>query len=273
MKAAHFANTLGGGIYNPHLKVVVPASSKRVNIEWERSKNKIARAIGILPHPVDKKSMLWTNSAGSEQELINHANTLAPAFRDMCRDVSKKVGREVNFGPGDRCIVKAPESLHRKVAQDARVMGADQRDSLSKIGDALRGTLIVEKPGDIKNVVNEVIKLVNDQGGQVVFKNLWAEERQSGYMGVHAKILLPLAKEGPDSEKTLIVELQIHLKCIMDGTENCVKEREHLIYEHIRTGGVVNPAELSAASRLLYLTALKEYESLEQINQSRGKQP
>lgn len=267
-QAAGVVNVLGGGIYSHQLGVVLPVNPMRVNMEWEHSKNKIARAIGILPHPTNTESRLWTNSANSEKELLDHSNKLAPFFKDMCNQVALTVGGNANFGPGDKYIVKAPDSLHRKIAQDAHVMGISESDSLSKIGDALRGTLVVEKPEQIQQVAKEIIKKVEENQGKVVFKNLWEEDRQSGYVGVHAKIFLPLAKEGPDSKKTLIVELQIHLKNIMDGTEECVKERSHIIYNQVRTGAV-NTAELASASKLLFLTALREYEASLQINTAR----
>ena len=51
--------------------------------------------------------------------------------------------------------------------------------------------------------------------------------------------------------------MQIHLDSIVDGTALSAKERAHLIYENVRTEES-SPAELSAASKLLFLTAMQE---------------
>lgn len=246
---------LGGGSYSISLKAIMPANPMQVQMQWEQMKNKIARVVNILPFPVNKESMLWDNTASSISEILSDAKKLSPIFQKICRDVANIKKCRVNYGPNDKCIIKSEESLTRKVKQDAHVMGISETDSLKKIGDALRGTLIVKRPSEIASIVDLIAKKVKDIGGSIVVKNLWAEDRLSGYVGVHAKILLPVPVEKGEKQKYLIVELQIHLKAVMDGTENCAKERQHLIYENVRTAKF-NPLEVSAASKLIYLTAM-----------------
>ncbi len=245
------------GFYSEDLKAVLPTQPILTQLLWEQRKNQVARTIGVLPNPATLESMLWSNSATTQSELIEQSKKLAPAFKEMCHQIGKQTGTKPYFGEQDRYIVKTPTSLARKVAQDAKVMATSEQDSLAKIGDALRGTIVVDSPTQIPKVVKAIIAQVQQQGGEVVFKNLWAEDRASGYLGVHAKMNLPLPPQEGSSEKgTILVELQIHLKPLMDGTEECVKEYSHGLYERARVG-VVNPTDIYTASKLMFLMALQ----------------
>lgn len=246
------------GFYNEDLKAVLPVQPVLTQILWEQRKNQVARTIGVLPNPATLESMLWSNSATTQSELIEQSQKLAPTFKEMCHQIGEQTNTNPYFGPQDRYIVKTPSSLARKVAQDAKVMATSEQDSLAKIGDALRGTIVVDSPTQIPKVVEAIIAQVQQQGGEVVFKNLWAEDRASGYLGVHAKMNLPLPpQEGSSENGTILVELQVHLKPLMNGTEECVKEYAHGLYERARVG-VVDPADIYIASKLMFLTALQK---------------
>ena len=159
---------------------------------------------------------------------------------------------------GDKEIVKSETSLSRKVIQDASHLNISQSEAVTKIRDALRGTLIVNTPKQVPLIAKAIQDFVARQGGEVIFRNFWEEERADGYVGVHAKILLPFFDQEQETveKKYVIAEIQIHLRSIMDGTKKSAKEREHKIYEKLRKEDF-DTETISSASMLLYLTGIK----------------
>ncbi len=255
-KAARLANDrFGGGVYNRKIEAVIPCDGMAAHVEWVQAKNRIAREIGIIPSP-SLDNYLWQNSATSVRELLHDAQALSKDFHDKCEDIAASAHSVANFGPKDACFLKSEASLERKVNQDSKFLGISKQQALSKIGDALRGTIYTDNPKKVQKIVEGVIEYANEKQGKVVFKNIWAEERESGYVGLHAKIYLPVPSSEGEKAKYLIVELQIHLESIMNGSELCPKEREHLIYEKVRTGSF-NPLDVSSASKLIMLAAMR----------------
>ena len=59
------------------------------------------------------------------------------------------------------------------------------------IGDALRGTIIVDTPEQMKKVVAETNAWIEIEGGEIVWKDMFKDEREDGYVGLHGKILMP----------------------------------------------------------------------------------
>lgn len=261
LKAAELAQQkLNGGYYAPKLHVVIPVDAALTEKEWKNAKDRIARAIGPIPNLSNQQTVqFWKNSAKDVDELFQDASAQAPSYKNDFQYIAALTGTTIYFGPDDRNIVKERDSLADKVKRDANSLGISEQEALAKISDALRGTLIVDDFFQISSVIAEIIRYVDYKDGQVVFKNLWAEERkQDGYVGIHAKILLPMATENSAEEPhNIIAEMQIHFRSIVDGTEGSAKEREHTIYESIRHENY-DPSTLSAASRLLYLTAMQE---------------
>jgi len=122
---------------------------------------------------------------------------------------------------------------------------------ISTIGDAIRGSIIVERPEQVRPVLLSVIERVRAQGGKLWVKNFWAEPQSLslGYVGVHIKIRMPLS-----DGRAILMELQLHLKAIMDGMISCAKERAHELYKEISEE--IIPLELISSSQLIYLTAM-----------------
>lgn len=252
-QAAYLVTELGGGIYYPEVDAIVPLDPDRIHFEWQKRRNAIANKIGKI-HPSAIENCVFNNSATSIDELLADAEKLAPDFRKACVRIAKKTNSVAYFGPGNAYLLKSHRSLERKVTQDALKIGISKMESIAKIGDALRGTIITPNPLDIQKIAKEIKAYLTKKNGKVFFRNYWKEERPSGYVGVHAKMLLPI----DGGKRFILAEIQIHLNCIMDGTPNCVKEREHVLYEEGREDHF-DPIIMSYASKLLYLTALKKY--------------
>lgn len=251
------ADEIGGGVYYREVDAIVPFFPSLVRDEWLSYKNAIAERIGlILPAP-SKESALWKNSATTLDQLILDANRAAPYFWEMCLNVAHKTGGVANFGIDNHHMIKSKRSINLKIEESMRD-GLSREEAVTKIRDALRGTIIAETPEQIPLIVQTLKEVAAEMGREFVFINIWNESRPSGYVGIHAKMLYPIYDaKGNDTQRNIIIEIQIHLRCIMDGTSTCVKEREHSLYEQMRMRGI-DPAIQTSASTLLYLTALKQ---------------
>lgn len=257
-QAALLAESLGGSKYNAELQAFVPCNPQWVHQEWKKYKNLISSQIGdITPVLYEKES--WKNSATTIEQLLQDAETYAPSFVQMAEQIASQTGSIANFGADNQHLIKSFDSLKRKVDSDMVEKGVDELTAISKIADAVRGTIITERAENTELIAELIKTYIASQGGSVAFKNYWVKERDSGYTAIHAKIFMPFGSDGEkDASKWILCELQIHLSYIMDGTDSCVKEREHLLYEHQRMADY-DSSTLAAASQLLYLTKLQQY--------------
>ena len=259
LKAADFAEKkLKGGYYDNDLHAVIPCDVPQIEKEWKKAKDRIARVIGPIPNLSTKNSFLWENSSKSVDDLLFDANSLAPFFKESFQNIALAVKGRVNFGPGDQSLIKSHESLINKVNRDASDLHLSEEEAIAKIGDTIRGTIIVDDLDKIPEVIVEILDYVDQHEAKVVFKNMWKEDRESGYIGIHAKLLLPLPQTEAFAEKRYILaEMQIHLNSIVDGTAQSAKERAHVIYEQVRLEEIYLPT-LAAASKLIFLTAMQD---------------
>lgn len=262
-KAAYSVVELGGGFYYNDLEVVIPFQPELVHKEWQIIKKKIAKRIGKITPVASVENFLWQNSATSIDELLEDAQISAFHFFNACKNIAKKTNSRISFGPENAYLIKSKKSLSRKVTRDAQEIGISEEQAVAKIGDVIRGTIITDSPDNIPRIVEEIKDWVAEAGGEVFFRNYWIEERQSGYVGIHAKLILPVDEY--HVEKFILAELQIHLPFIMDGSRGCVKEREHILYDKWKSHHF-DPDMLSAASKLLYLTALKKYDDNSEVS-------
>lgn len=248
---------LGGGVYDYEVEAVIPFFPSQIRREWKRYKNEIAERIGpVYPLPT-VQSNLWENSAKTIDDLLKDARLTAPYFKEKCVQIAKKTDAVAYFGAGDESIVKSRASLTRKVKRISQELGVSEEQAVSRVRDALRGTIAVDTPEQISLVVDAIKEFAQSEKREVVFINIWEENRLTGYIGVHAKLLLPVYEKQMCIQKNIIVEIQIHLKCVMESTRSSVKEGGHFLYEHVRDGEP--DAELQAsASTLMYLAALKQ---------------
>lgn len=256
IKAAELAEEkLHGGHYDDKIHTVIPEDLMLTEKEWKQTKDRIAQVIGPVPSSSDIESALWENSSKTVDELLVDAHAKDPIFKSDFQEIARQKGVIANFGPGNEFSVKSRASLVDKVDRYAKALEVSKTEAVTKIGDALRGTIIVDEVEKIPEIIALIADYADKQGAKVVFNNLWAEDRESGYVGIHAKLLLPVSKEG--GTHYLMAEMQIHLDSIVDGTAMSAKERAHLIYENVRSEEA-SLAELSAASKLLFLTAMQE---------------
>lgn len=257
-RSLRIVKELGGGVYNRELEAIIPLNPQEVKRNWVELKNLIAQEIGPLYPPPSRSSANWKNTAQTIEQLLKDAQTAAPLFKEACLQIAEETDSLTYFGTGDREIVKSETSLRRKVIQDASHLNISQSEAVTKIRDALRGTLIAKTPKQISLIAKAIQDFVSRQGGEVIFRNFWEEERADGYVGVHAKVLLPFFDQEQEilKQKYVIAEIQIHLSSIMDGTKRSAKEREHKIYEKLRRDDF-DKETISSASMLLYLTGLR----------------
>lgn len=258
LKAAEYAqNRLKGGYYDNGLHAVVPRDILQTEKEWKQAKDRIARVIGPIPN-LSSKNDLWQNSSKNIDHLLDDAKSIAPIFKQDFQNIANAVGGQLNFGPGNQYIVKSRQSLVSKVKQDASELQLSEEEAVARISDALRGTIIVDDLEKIPHVIVEILDYAYEHGTKVIFKNIWQEDRDSGYIGIHAKILLPLPQIDVLAEKRYVLaEMQIHLNSINDGTDQSPKERVHLLYEIQRSEGL-SSSQQKAASKLLYLIAMQD---------------
>jgi|GEM_PF-2891273 len=257
-KAAVLAQRrLRGGYFDEHIHSVIPNDFNKTDMEWKRIKDQIAYLIGPIPYSSPRESASWKNSTKDVDSLLDDARRMSFIFKNDFQSIALQTQTTVHFGSENQFIVKSKESLMKKVKRDAKALNISQEEAIEKIGDALRGTLIVDDLKTIPLVIAEIIQYVDDIGGKVAFRNLWVEDRKSGYVGVHAKILFPLQNEGKkEGNHYILTEMQIHLDSIVDGSEVSAKERAHSIYENLREDD--SPSiQVSAASKLLFLTAME----------------
>lgn len=256
-KSVKTAEEIGGGVYCHEVDAIVPFFPHLIREEWMKEKNAIAERIGPIYPIFSEKKALWRNSANSIDSLIKDAQMAAPYFWEMCVLIAHKTGATPSFGVGNQNILKSRKSITRKV-QESIKLGLSEEEAVSHVRDSLRGTIIVDTPEQIPVVVQSLKEFACEMGREIFFINIWEDNRSSGYVGIHAKMLFPIydAKK-MDTNRNIIVEIQIHLKCIMDGTKTCVKEREQLLYAQMVQQGIDSKIQ-TTASTLLYLTALKQ---------------
>lgn len=259
-KAAQLAETkLQGGYFDEKIHSVVPGDFLETENEWKATKDQIAYLIGPLSQFSGIDNNRWKNTAKSVDELLQHADYLAPDFIKDFETIAFQKQVIANFGPGNEFIVKSQQSLIRKVEQNAQLYGVSHQEAISKIGDVLRGTLIVDEIEKIPEIITLINEYAAKRGAKIALKNLWAEDRESGYVGIHAKLLLPVSQSG--ANHYVVAEMQIHLDSIVDGTAMSAKERAHMIYEESRedqSSSLASSLAKSAASKLLFLTAMQE---------------
>lgn len=129
---------------------------------------------------------------------------------------------------------------------------------IHRIGDVLRGSIIVETPEQVASLIEEIGAQIEAEGGSYYVKNFWSDPKplSKGYVGAHMRARICVNPEAPEHLRRYInVEIQFHLKDIMDGRKGCAKEVAHLVYK--QEAGQDIASDLTSASQLLYLTAMR----------------
>ena len=252
---------LGGGVWDPDLKVVIPNDPQQVAAHWNALKERTAQRIGDVPkgNPAGRKT--WTNDHKRTAEGLHElATDTAGAWMQSLRGVATVVpGSAANFGPGDRFAVKSTESLNRKVSLLAGAEGVSADQIINgAIADSVRGTIVVNSPEDIGQVIRAAVDKFGAEN--VCIDNKWGKAGySSGYVGLHASVRFP------DAQGTTIKgELQIHARAMNNGTADTPKEQAHTIYEVTRAKGAAShpsiqrhgTRKIEAASQLLFAAAM-----------------
>lgn len=220
-------NELGGGLFWPNRSIFVPKLPSLIQrlhrCETAMVNNQIKGS--LPPH-----QFVGWNDAQDHETLHSDAQQAKTLFVDLLEEVANHTGVEASFGPGNAFATKTPESLFRKIHDDMENEGIASEEATRKIGDALRGSIIVESEDSIPTVVDYLNKEIEQMGGKITYKNLFGENRENGYVGLHAKMLFPFENEKGE-KRQILSEIQIHFRSVCDGTKNSRKERAHELYK------------------------------------------
>lgn len=204
------------------------------------------------PAPYMDEASSVENKPGVDSEELEFVEP------DVDSDSEKLEFVEPDVDP-EEVILKAEEHKAPKPESCSIKKGPTDLDRLyciSKIGDAIRGSLIVDNLKQIPPLLKTVTKYVKKRGGRLYEKNLFKSPTDFGYAAMHLKMRMPVPSSRPHAKKKyLLIELQIHAREIMDGTVTCPKEMAHVIYKKKGSG---SKQEAQDASKLVYLIALEK---------------
>lgn len=266
----------GIGKWDKKNKLIVPNDIKLVCKEWKNTAMKIYHALNLPSLEMDNPSTGmtkkdWVNTSRSVEALLTDARKTSFFFLQLCKKITDDHIDEcfLSFGTDNLHMIKNESSLRKKIEKYKKLFKANEEESIAKIGDILRSTIITKGLKPIPSIIKTVIKEVRKHGGQLYIKNFWkanafTEEEMlllgTGYSGVHLIIRMPLhaieanhvpTQENqtamPQQEKYLQMEIQIHPKEFID-----VMKVTHPIYKKQRAY-----SELNFATKLLNLMAMK----------------
>jgi len=206
----------------------VPRNESKLREIFERGRQAIAKALGGIGDGAPAAP--FSNGARSVEELIADSRATEATLRELIDGAAAAVKGESFYGEGGKNAVKTPESIGHKIR---RIMAKNPRlteaDAVQKIGDGVRGSLLVDTPDQARAAIAELRARAKKQGTQIVVDNKFADPDQfhkGGYAAIHCDVEFR-TKGG----RTLRGELQVHLKSVYDGTPSCVKDRTHKLLE------------------------------------------
>jgi hypothetical protein len=259
--AAIYINRYGGGDYDKDLDLVVPRESSLVQRRWLELKSQIANQIGVISPRANFNSDLWANSAKSVEDLLEDARQAAAQLKPMVKEISAEVtGSKIDFGPHSEHILKSEKSMRDKINRNEVLLNYSNAEAIAYLNDTVRGTLMAKTIDDMLLLIEKFKEKASLLGWDVVFFNHWETEKPFGYVGVHAKMRIPLIPSFGEEQRWILGEMQFHLQALNDGTSHSFKEKQHIIYSIIRnpnTDPVLN-RKYSASSMLLYVAAFEE---------------
>ena len=253
---AHVASDVGGGEWNEQFKVVVPHNPERVWGAWLKEREQLAARIGDTPQGLsqDEAEQKWTNDhSRTEEQLVDLAGRTKPAWTAAVRKIVAAIGGKVEaaFGDGDQHATKGIGSLTRKSKKIQEEKGLEPTVAVNRgVGDAIRGSVIVDTPEELGSAIREAVKLFGHEN-IVVDNKFVGKPNKSGYTAVHCDVWFP------DANGTRMkAELQFHMRSFYDGSEANVKGQAHKLYEATRETHK-GDAGLTAASHLLFLAGMR----------------
>lgn len=240
---------LGGGCFHTELQEIVPNHPSLVDRVFNCTRKYFNRAIGNI-YPTWVK--LGLNTAKDPHTLRKDVAKAAPQFIRGARQIAKEFGARLSNNQST--ILKSEGSLKRKIIRYCKERGMSIEEGTAKVGDALRTTIFIDSPEQIQPVYKAVNKWIEKMDGEIVWENIFDQERELGYVGVHGNILFPFMNHKGE-ERQIRCELKIGFPSISEGPESPL-ERVHSIYKGenqlIPNGSII----ARAASKLSFLSGM-----------------
>lgn len=247
--------------WEPKILAIVPndGSSPKLQEIWKALRDPIRDEIGPVHSPQALQIFISENSARTIEQLYLDEQEGAVIFLHTCQLIAEASGGSSHFGPSNANITKSISSIESKVQRMQADVGCSTELAISQIDDGVRGTLSFKTPSQLKLGVETFMRLAEKNGWQIDCSNLWENEFDyGGYLDVDIRILIPLP-----GNRTVVAELQFHLKDFYDGTSVSPVSRAHKVYEEMRMIPVTGTSnvnlsyqELNETSRLYFTTAL-----------------
>lgn len=225
----------------------VPGNLEQLERDVDGVRKQIAATLAGIG---DTERQDFRNSATSIEELLSDAQASEQSLRDLVGASAAASGGEANFGPGGRFALKSPDSLRRKVQARIIERGGTEADIAARISDAVRGSVLVDTPAQLKQSAEALRAAVGKAGGKVFVDDKFQGDNPYGYGGIHADLQIPV----PGTNRFISAEVQLHLRAVNDGTMASVKEQAHKIYELSREGRA-DGRMARAASLLMFMSA------------------
>lgn len=239
----------GGGSYHEELQAVVPNDPEAIMAYLAPLREKVANTIGVITPVNNRSTKSWQNTALTKEELLRDAKEAAIELKPLAEAACSTMDRVVvSFGKNDRNILKSSNSVSNKL----------EYMSLADLNDAVRGTIIAENIHDLLQSIGLFKAEVAKKGWKIAFYSAWSERRSSGYVGVHAKLYIPLSSNEGEKQRFVLGEMQFHLRPIHDGSFESPKEKSHILYDIQKENAAVASKDCDSASALIYAKAIEE---------------
>lgn len=226
-RTVHTVAKLGGGKIlrmKDSSPIIVPSVLSLLHMIHGSEKKAAAAFLDITGRLPEERTttdhLLWRNTASSVDELLTMAHSLKEPFLAVLEASCGGVG-EVYTGPAHRFLFKHKASLERKVALWSAESGIPESKAIATLNDSIRATVILHDLKGMKSAIESFYKIAEEKGWKVVFSDKFKENYESGYVAVHAKVLIP------GEFGAVMGEVQFHLKDIHDGSTESIKELSH----------------------------------------------
>mmetsp|Transcript_853 Transcript_853/g.959 ORF Transcript_853/g.959 Transcript_853/m.959 type:complete len:392 (-) Transcript_853:149-1324(-) len=206
------------------------------------------------------------NSAVNKVDLVTHAHIGQHKFIEFLNQFTTNLSEEISHssGPNNRHLIKAGEGFDHK----------NKYKNVSKITDMIRSTVICHSISSLHSTVLKFIEYCSDNEIQDLnivnfYDNIakfgYIDQADEtclfGYVGIHITIPLEIFVPTDESsssldcgfrynnEFTIMAEIQFHPSTFYDGTDTCLKEKQHAVYRAFNTGEVHNDVALAVHAR------------------------
>jgi hypothetical protein len=263
---------VGGAAPDKILGVSIPRTLINVPTLYDRAFKRFKPLVDIGKRKFVGGNIL--NTASTKEELLSHANLIAPLFVEFLDEFMSKQNNSdarLSFGENDANLIKSGDGLDMKLANK----GA------TKIHDMIRASVICPSITTLEATVRRFAAFCDDSGKDVTIINFYDnvfkfgdidranENHPFGYVGIHFSLAFsvpaPRSTSMPSTDDTspmitMVTELQFHPSAIYDGTASCLKEQLHDVYRAFHTDealALVDRTRLRAAIEMHYAYAME----------------